>query len=99
MATGIGAVSTRRSWSGPIIICFGAATLLLHLLYNGGYGYFRDELYYIACAQHLAWGYVDQPPLSLLLLRLSRMLFGDSLHAIRLLPAVASAAAVMLTGV
>ncbi len=81
-----------------LILCFGAATLVIHLLTNGGYGYFRDELYYIACSQHLAWGYVDQPPLSILLLRLSRILLGDSLHAIRFLPAIASAATVLLTG-
>ena len=74
------------------------AALLVHLLTNGRYGYFRDELYYIACARHLDFGYVDQPPLSILLLRLSQLLLGDSLFAIRLLPALAGAAIVALTG-
>jgi hypothetical protein len=75
------------------------ALLLVHLLTNGRYGYFRDELYYIACARHLDFGYVDQPPLSILLLRLSQLLLGDSLFAIRLLPALAGAAIVALTGI
>ena len=75
------------------------AALLVHLLTNGRYGYFRDELYYIACARHLDFGYVDQPPLSILLLRLSQLLLGDSLFAIRLLPALAGAAIVALTGI
>ena len=74
------------------------AALLVHLLTNGRYGYFRDELYYIACGRHLAFGYVDQPPLSILLLRLSQLFVGDSLFAIRLLPALAGAAIVALTG-
>ena len=74
------------------------AALLVHLLTNRRYGYFRDELYYIACGRHLDFGYVDQPPLSILLLRLSQLLLGDSLFAIRLLPALAGAAIVALTG-
>ena len=73
--------------------------MFVHLLTNGRYGYFRDELYYIACGRHLAFGYVDQPPLSILLLRLSQLLLGDSLFAIRLLPALAGAAIVALTGI
>src|SRR4029077_19818453 len=77
---------------------FSTLALLVHLLTNGRYGYFRDELYYIACGRHLAFGYVDQPPLSILLLRLSQFLLGDSLFAIRLLPALAGAAIVGLTG-
>ncbi len=80
------------------IVFFSAVALLVHLLTNGRYGYFRDELYYMACGQHLAFGYVDQPPLSILLLRLSQILFGNSLFAIRLLPALAGAATVALTG-
>jgi Dolichyl-phosphate-mannose-protein mannosyltransferase len=75
------------------------AALLVHLLTNGRYGYFRDELYYIACGRHLAFGYVDQPPLSILLLRFSEVLLGDSPFAIRLLPALAGAATVALAGV
>ena len=75
------------------------AALLVHLLTNGRYGYFRDELYYIACARHLDFGYVDQPPLSILLLRLNQLVLGDSLFAIRLLPALAGAAIVALTGI
>jgi len=75
------------------------AALLVHLLTNGRYGYFRDELYYIACGRHLDFGYVDQPPSSILLLRLSQLLLGDSLFAIRLLPALSGAAIVALTGI
>jgi hypothetical protein len=82
-----------------IIVFFSTLALLVHLLTNGRYGYFRDELYYIACGRHLSFGYVDQPPLSILLLRLSQFLLGDSLFAIRLLPALAGAAIVALTGI
>lgn len=73
---------------------------LLHIIATalGFYDYFRDEFYYIACSDHLAWGYVDHPSLSILLLWISRALFGDSLLALRLLPAFASAGLVLLTG-
>ncbi|MCP5052667.1 MAG: glycosyltransferase family 39 protein, partial [bacterium] len=71
-----------------------------HSISNGllNYGYFRDEFYYIACSDHLALGYVDQPPFSIILLAVSRFLFGDSLFAIRLIPALAGAATVFFTG-
>jgi hypothetical protein len=92
------AANRKYSTELALIVLFGAAALLIHLLTNSRYGYFRDELYYIACARHLDFGYVDQPPLSILLLRLSEILLGDSLFAIRLLPALAGAATVTLTG-
>jgi 4-amino-4-deoxy-L-arabinose transferase-like glycosyltransferase len=73
---------------------------LLEIVPNlfGGYGYFIDEFYYIACSKRLALGYVDHPPLAPLLLRLNRLILGDSVLAIRLLPALCGAASVYLTG-
>jgi hypothetical protein len=73
--------------------------LLVHLYAGRYYGYFVDELYYLACSKHLDWGYVDQPPLIAILTRLMRAILGDSLLAIRFLPAVAGAAEVLLTAV
>ena len=64
----------------------------------GNYGYFRDELYYIACSNHLAWGYVDQPPLSIVVLGVARSLLGDSLWAVRLPALIALGAAMVLSG-
>jgi 4-amino-4-deoxy-L-arabinose transferase-like glycosyltransferase len=93
------AATQKRSAAEPIlIIFFSAVALLVHLLTNGRYGYFRDELYYIACGRHLAFGYVDQPPLSILLLLLNEVLLGNSLLAIRLFPGLAGAATVAITG-
>ncbi len=81
-----------------IAVCFALVACLVHFLWNGRYGYFRDELYYAACGQHLAWGYVDQAPLIAVIARASRMLFGDSLHALRFFPALSSGAKILLTG-
>lgn len=75
-----------------------AGMALLHLGVNawGAYGVFRDELYYLACAAHPAWGYVDQPPFSIALLATVRAMIGDSVFAIRLLPALGSAGLVAI---
>jgi len=75
----------------------GALTFLIHLLANGGYGIFRDELYFITCGRHLAWGYVDQPPLVPLIAAWSYALAGDWLTGFRLVPAIVMAATVTLT--
>jgi hypothetical protein len=60
----------------------------LQLATGWRYGLFRDELYYLACASHLDWGYVDHPPLSIIALAGVRGLLGDSLLAVRLVPAM-----------
>ena len=65
---------------------------------DGSYGYLGDEFYYLACSEHLAWGYVDHPPLSIALLALSRAILGDAIWALHLLPDLAVAGAVVLTG-
>jgi hypothetical protein len=74
------------------------ARLLLHLLTANRYGIFRDELYYIACSRHLAWGYVDMPPFIPVVTWLFTTLFGPSLFVIRLIPAIAGCGAIALTG-
>ncbi len=74
------------------------AKLVLHLATSGRYGYSRDELYYLACAEHPSIGYVDHPPLVPLLAALLRATIGDSLFAIRLLPAIAGAGIIILAG-
>jgi 4-amino-4-deoxy-L-arabinose transferase-like glycosyltransferase len=74
------------------------ATFALHMFFNNRYGYFRDEFDYIICGRHLAWGYVDQPPLVPVLSRICLAIFGESLRSVRLLPAVTSAAIIVLTG-
>jgi 4-amino-4-deoxy-L-arabinose transferase-like glycosyltransferase len=81
-----------------VVVSFAIATFVLHFAVAGGYGYQRDELYFISCARHLAWGYVDQPPLIALIAKIALALFGDSLYGIRFLPAVAAAATVVVTG-
>jgi 4-amino-4-deoxy-L-arabinose transferase-like glycosyltransferase len=76
-----------------LVILLGAAVkFALHLLTGRRYGYFADELYTVALSRHPAPGYVDLPPLVPLLTAVSRPLFGESLTALHLLPALAGAA-------
>lgn len=79
-----------------VIGALAAAKLAIQLWAGQSYGYFGDELYYIACGKHLAWGYVDQPPLIAAIAWLVRKTIGDSLAAIRLLPALAGTAEVVM---
>src|SRR5215831_15667197 len=91
---------TMRGFTGgPAIVWYVAASvLLLHLLTANRYGYFGDEFYHMACGQHLAWGFVDQPPLIAVFAWLTRHLFGTSVFAIHVFPAVAGFLLVWLTG-
>jgi hypothetical protein len=94
-------VSSKPSlWRDPISIAFLFASLkiLLYVFAGSNYGYFRDELYFLACADHLAWGYPDHAPLSIFFTWFSRAIFGDSLYAIHLFPALAGALKIILTG-
>jgi hypothetical protein len=84
----------RTSWLAVYLIA--AVYLVLHLATATRYGYFRDALYYLACAEHLALGYVDQPPLIALLGWIARHTLGTSLPALLLWPALAGAARIVL---
>lgn len=72
--------------------------LALHIYTNGRYGIFRDEYYYMACAGRPAWGYVDQPALSIWILAMWKAVFGDSIHALRVLPALCGSGLIVMCG-
>jgi 4-amino-4-deoxy-L-arabinose transferase-like glycosyltransferase len=91
-------VPSQRAPLDNSVYLIAALAVLVHFLFNSKYGYFRDELYYAACGEHLAWGYVDHAPLVALASRVSRGLFGDSLFALRMLPALSAAPKVFLGG-
>ena len=84
-ATGrLNASGVRWFGTGVVIVGLVAA----HVACLGSYGYFRDELYYLACGRRLAWGYVDHPPLVAVMAWVAEHLFGTSVEALRILPLV-----------
>ena len=82
-----------------VVWAIALAKFLIHFYFNNRYGYFRDEFDYIACGDHLAWGYVDQPPVIPFLIHICRAVFGDSLRSIRFIPAIASSLLVVQAAV
>ncbi|GAC1447772.1 MAG: glycosyltransferase family 39 protein [Ktedonobacterales bacterium] len=94
------AIVSRDALRGDtaLLVYLALVSLAAHLLVANNYGYFRDELYYMADGRHLAFGYVDQPPLIGWLAALVHVTLGDSLVAIHILPAVAGACLVFVTG-
>jgi hypothetical protein len=81
-----------------IQLWIAAIRVLLYLIAAPHYGYFRDELYYLACGEHPAWGYMDQPPLIGWMAWLLEHSIGTSLYALRLLPMLADVGTIVLTG-
>ena len=88
----------RISKGLPPALALALVALAIHLYASGGYGYFRDELYFIVCGTRPDWGYVDQPPLVPLIAAAMHELFGDSLVMLRLVPALAHVATIALAG-
>lgn len=84
-----------------LIIALALLNLAIHVITTGffSYGIFRDELYYLACTNRMALGYVDHPPLSIYILSVWKWLFGDTLFAIRLIPAIVSSASLFMLGI
>ncbi len=87
----------KTSAPDPVVAALAALKVGLHLATAGLYGFFIDELYFLACGQHLAWGYIDFPPLTAFQAWLTRALFGDSPWSIRLFPSLWGGALVLTT--
>jgi hypothetical protein len=81
-----------------IVLYIAVAKLIVQLLTAPRYGFNVDELYFLACSEHLDWGYVDQPPLIALIALVARHSLGESLLALRFIPALAGALLLWLTG-
>jgi len=81
-----------------LLVALAVLKIVIQFCGINRYGFFRDEFYYMACGDHLAWGYVDQPPFIAFVSWCVKHTLGDSMFAIRLLPVLAGAAVVYLTG-
>ncbi len=81
-----------------LLIVLALGVVAIHCLFNGNYGFHRDELATIDDARALAWGYIAYPPLTAAFGRLSLSLFGTSLIGLRLFPALAFGVSMLLTG-
>jgi len=86
----------KRTWF--LLAVLALLKLGIHLYANGHYGFHRDELLHLSVGEHLAWGYFEFPPLIAVLGALQRFLFGDSVLAIRIFPALAGVAMLVLVG-
>lgn len=90
------ASSAEPQLATKLLYAMSGGILLLHLLLSGRYGYFRDELYFLDCGRHLAWGYVDMAPMIAFISRLALAL-GGSLHVLRAIAGIGGAGIVALT--
>jgi 4-amino-4-deoxy-L-arabinose transferase-like glycosyltransferase len=101
---GVGILKALRAERYPrstAALLFGAAAvgiIALHLATNGTLGFHTDELYYLDCGRHPAFGYVDFPPVVPFLARLETGLLGVSPWALRLLPSLLGGFLVALSG-
>jgi hypothetical protein len=96
-------VEDRRAARAPVawrpLALVAAALVALLVATAGGYGYHRDELYFLLVGGHPAWGYADQPPLVPLLVHATDAMVGGSLAGLRVPPALAAGLTALLAGV
>jgi len=83
-----------------LIFFIATLNLIIYLITQAffAYGFFRDELYYLACANRIQLGYIDHPPLSIYVLAVWKSLFGDAMFVIRIVPAIITSATVFMIG-
>ncbi|MGH2346583.1 MAG: hypothetical protein ACRDG4_15260 [Chloroflexota bacterium] len=101
MFLGLNRFAAEQPSRPAALLLFGGAAvgiIALHLATNGTLGFHTDELYYLDCGRHPAFGYVDFPPVVPLLARLETGLLGISPWTLRLLPTLLGGFMVALSG-
>src|SRR5436305_13684326 len=88
-------VQPDQAW---LLLALAAAVIVILIVFAGGYGYHRDELYFLQAGRHLAWGYADQGPLTPLIAHAMDKLSSGSLTILRLPSALMTGATVLITG-
>jgi hypothetical protein len=88
----------RRLDLAPSVLIIASISFLVHMIFANNYGYFRDELYFMAMSQHPAFGYVDVPPLVPWITLIPRALTGNALWALHVISALVCAGTIILTG-
>jgi len=93
-------METLKAWikAYQIVLIFALAKLLVHLLTATNYGFQRDAYLYLAQSSHLDWGFFSTPPLTAFITHLHTLVWGDSLLAVRLLPALIGAISIFIVG-
>jgi len=81
-----------------VIVIFAIIKLAIHLITNTNYGLQRDAYLYYSLGQNLAWGYVSAPPFIAVLARISTAIFGNTVFALRLFPALIGSLSVIIIG-
>ncbi|MEO7000697.1 MAG: glycosyltransferase family 39 protein [Ktedonobacterales bacterium] len=82
----------------PVVLIIAGVSFLAHVVFGNNYGYFRDELYFMAMSHHPAFGYVDVPPLVPWITLIPRFLTGNALWALHVIAALVCAGTIILTG-
>jgi hypothetical protein len=91
-------LSNRLEPGVAVVCCVALIRVAIYIVAAPNYGYFRDEMYYLACGEHPAWGYMDQPPLIAWIAWLLEHTIGVSLYALRLLPMLADVGTIVMAG-
>ncbi|MEJ2545395.1 MAG: glycosyltransferase family 39 protein [Calditrichaceae bacterium] len=88
----------KFNFSNPwyLITALALLKLIIHFLTSTNYGLQRDAYLYIAEAHHLSFGYISIPPLTPVLIRVMELIFGDSVFAVRILPALIGAVSIVV---
>lgn len=96
-------MGSMKDVKGPVrdigaLTAICVVAFVIHMIANANYGFHRDELQFISDSRHLSAGFVAYPPVTPLMAALARALFGESLVAYRVFPAIAHALIVLMAG-